>query len=106
MPYLRLDEISAREPIPGFHGRFVHGDRMTVAHWEIDAGAPMPVHSHPHEQSVNIIEGRFELDVAGERRVMEPGAVFMIPGGVPHSGRALSHCRIIDIFTPVREEYR
>ncbi|NOY99054.1 MAG: cupin domain-containing protein, partial [Chloroflexi bacterium] len=37
---------------------------------------------------------------------LEPGAVAVIPPDVPHAGRAVTDCRIIDVFYPTREEYK
>jgi quercetin dioxygenase-like cupin family protein len=79
---------------------------MTLAYWEIDAGAALPAHSHPHEQVVNPVWGELELTMGEETRVIRPGDVVVIPPDVPHSGRAVTDCRIIDVFHPVREDYR
>jgi quercetin dioxygenase-like cupin family protein len=77
---------------------------MTVAHWEVEKGALMPEHSHPHEQVANVVEGRFELTVAGELQVLDRGSVAIIPPNTPHSGKAITHCRLIDVFHPIRED--
>lgn len=106
MPYVKLDEFEPREIIPGYQGIFLHSDNMTLAYWTITAGSEMPEHSHPHEQVANILEGEFELVLDGDRKVLRPGMVAMIPSQVPHGGRAVSNCRILDVFHPVREDYR
>ena len=106
MPLIDLNDIPQIELIPGFHVRFVHSDHMTVANWQIDQGAALQDHSHPHEQIVNLISGEFELTVAGVAHHLTPGKVFVIPGGVAHAGRAITACHLIDIFHPVREDYR
>lgn len=106
MSRVELSSIPERQPVPGFHGRFVHTDTMTFAYWDIDQGAAIPEHSHPHEQVVNPLEGELELVVAGEPHVLRPGSVYVIPGGVPHSARAITSCRVLDVFQPVREDYR
>lgn len=93
------------ELFPGLKVRFVHTNNVTLAHWEIDQGADLPSHSHPHEQIVNMISGTFELRVEGSTYTLEPGQVFIIPGNAEHSGCALSDCKIIDVFHPVREDY-
>jgi quercetin dioxygenase-like cupin family protein len=95
-----------REIIPGYRGRFIHTEHTTHVYWEIDEGAPLQEHSHPHEQIVNMLEGTYELIVAGQPQVLNAGDVLAIPGNVPHSGRAHTACRILDVFSPVREEYR
>ena len=99
-------KIEPRTVIAGFHGRFVHSATMTFALWDIDAGALLPEHSHHHEQVVHLYEGEFELTVEGEPILATPGTVFAIPPNARHSGRALSACRIMDVFYPVREDYR
>jgi quercetin dioxygenase-like cupin family protein len=106
MPFLILSETPSREIFPGFKVRFVHSEKMTFAHWTIEAGALLPQHSHPHEQVVNVLEGEFELTIDGETRRLGPGSVGIIPSNAIHSGKAITNCRIIDAFYPIREDYR
>ena len=47
MPFVRLETLEEKEPMPGFAGRFIHSANMTVAHWTVDVGTPLPEHSHP-----------------------------------------------------------
>jgi len=106
MYFNKLEQIEARELLPGFHGRFIHTQSMTLAYWEIKAGSELPEHKHMHEQVANLLEGTFEITIAGKTRQLEAGDVAAIPPHVLHSGRALTDCRILDVFTPVREDYR
>jgi quercetin dioxygenase-like cupin family protein len=106
MPFLELKTLPEREPVAGYRGRFVHTEHMTVAHWRIAAGHSIPEHHHPHEQVVNVLEGEFELQLGGETRVLGPGSVAVIPSDVPHAGRSVTDCHIIDVFHPVRDDYR
>jgi quercetin dioxygenase-like cupin family protein len=101
-----LKNITGKEVVPGYNGKFIHSRNMTVAYWDITAGSPLPEHSHPHEQVVNVLEGTLELTATGETHVLEPGSVVVIPPDIPHSGKAVTHCKVIDVFYPVREEYR
>jgi quercetin dioxygenase-like cupin family protein len=102
----QLDRVPEREAMPGFHGRFIHSDNMTLAFWRIEGGAVAATHHHPHEQVFHLLEGRFELTVDGKPCVYEPGAVVVIPSDVPHSARALTESRVLDVFCPVREDLR
>lgn len=106
MPFADYDAIVPREIAPGFLARFIHSDRVTLARVEVKVGSTLPTHSHPHEQFTTVIAGELELTVAGETRVLRPGAVAAIPGGVPHSARAITNCEVFDVFHPVREDYR
>lgn len=101
-----VDSIPAREILPGFNGKFVHSDAMTLAYWDIDEGASLPEHAHPHEQVVNMLEGEFEITVDGNPLSLKPGDVVVIPGNVPHFGTAITKCRILDVFSPARDDYR
>jgi len=101
-----IASLDPRELIPGHHGRFVHSEHTTHVYWQIDADARLPEHSHPHEQIVNMLEGTYELFVDDEGFVLHAGDVLVIPGGATHHGRAHTDCRILDVFSPVREEYR
>lgn len=106
MQLIHLENVASREVVPGHHARFVHADHMTVAHWRIDAGSSIHEHDHPHEQVVNVIAGTYELTVAGKPLLLGPGMVVVIPGGVRHSGRAITDAALLDVFYPVREDYR
>jgi quercetin dioxygenase-like cupin family protein len=98
--------LTPREVAPGFHGRYVHSARVTQGRVDIDAGAILPKHSHPHEQWTTVISGTLELTVEGVLYVLHPGHVLYIPPNAPHSARAPTACQVIDVFHPVREDYR
>ncbi|MFC1857310.1 cupin domain-containing protein [Thermodesulfobacteriota bacterium] len=106
MPFLNLEDVELRELIPGFNVRFVHTENMTFAFWQIEPGSALPEHSHPHEQVAQMIEGEFELTVNNEAKVLTPGTIAVVPPNAPHSGKAITACRILDVFYPVREDYR
>ncbi len=106
MPFTHLDNIESKEIMPGFHGKFVHTDEVTMASWQVEAGSGLPEHSHPPEQVTMLLEGKFEMTVGGETRTLVPGGVAVIPANVSHSGKALTDCRLIDIFHPARDDYR
>jgi quercetin dioxygenase-like cupin family protein len=106
MPFIKLSDVQEREMVPGFRARFIHTDHTTCSYWNITSGAVLPDHAHPHEQVTTIIRGTFEMTVDGETRIIEPGDVIVISSGAKHRGRALTDCFILDLFYPVREDYR
>ena len=101
-----LDQIEERELIPGFRVRFVHGERLTMAYWSIEAGAELREHTHEHEQITNVIEGEFEMTIEGDSYRYSSGMVAVIPSNAVHRGKAITDCRVIDVFCPVREDYK
>lgn len=103
---MNLDNIPSKEIMPGYHGKLVHGKQLSWAFWTVEKGAIVPEHHHPHEQMMHVIEGEFEFTLNGHTKVYIPGDIVSIPSNVPHSGKALTPCRLMDVFSPAREDYR
>lgn len=106
MSVIDLNEIKEKEIVPGCWARFIHSDNLTIAYWNIKADYILPEHTHPHEQIVNVIKGKLELTIEGKPHIAEPGKVFILPPNVKHAGKGLTDCQVIDVFYPVREDYR
>lgn len=104
--FIKLNEIKQVEMIPGFKARFIHTANMTISYWEIAMGSKLPEHHHHHEQVSQVMEGKFELTINGVSQVMEQGKIAVIPSNAIHSGFAITACKVMDIFHPVREDYR
>ncbi|MCP4976675.1 MAG: cupin domain-containing protein [Maribacter sp.] len=103
---LKLSEIESKEIIPGYHGKLIHTQNMSLAFWDVEQGAEVPEHSHLNEQVMQVLEGQFEFTVNGITNVYIPGDLVVIDPHVRHSGRALTTCKLMDIFSPTREEYK
>ena len=74
---------------------------------DIAAHAVVEEHQHPHEQVGMLLEGRAIFFIGGEQKTLQAGDLYRIPGNVRHKVIALDQpVRAIDIFCPVREEYR
>ena len=101
-----LQSIPVKEIVEGFHARLLHTENFTLSFVEVDKGAILPEHAHFHEQISHVIEGSFEMTIGNTTEVYKPGMVAIIPSNVKHSGRALTACKIHDIFYPVREDYK
>ncbi len=90
----------------GIVGAIHHSDNMTIGHIEIEAGVSLPTHNHIHEQWSNVIEGKFEFTIGEETLILEPGMSVYIASNIPHSGKAITKCKIIDCFNPPREDWK
>jgi quercetin dioxygenase-like cupin family protein len=107
MYFYNPSEREATEIVPGYRARTFWGTNLMLVVVDIDAQAMLPNHSHPHEQGGLIVKGKLELTVGGEKRLLKPGDVYMIPGGVEHSAVAGSDpVQVLDIFTPIREDMK
>ncbi|HTD99119.1 MAG TPA: cupin domain-containing protein [Mucilaginibacter sp.] len=99
-------DISTKEIAPGFFSKLIHTDTNTINFIEVKAGCSVPLHQHIHQQCSFVIEGKFELTVNGEPQVLDTGLFAVIPSNVIHGGTAITDCKLIDIFSPTREDYR
>lgn len=103
---IKLSALKSREIIPGFHGKLIHTQNMSLAFWDVEEGALVPEHSHMNEQVMQVLEGKFEFTVEGKTKVYQADEMVVIPPYKSHGGRAITACKIMDIFSPVREEYK
>jgi len=107
MSFVTLASLPAKEIFGGaIRGHYAHLDQMTIGEVDLNPDTLLPMHSHPHEQITYVLSGRFEFTVGDQTTVLSAGMTALIPGGVLHGGKTLTACRLIDVFSPVREDYR
>ena len=86
-----------------------HTDNLMMAVIDFNDGPtpkPDPPHSHPHEQISYVASGEINFFLDNEPVRLGPGDMFKVPANVPHAVQLLSeHVRLIDSFTPIREEF-
>ena len=106
MPFIDIQSIQSNEVAPGCRLRTPYGENLMLSYLEMDAGAEIPLHHHPHEQGGMLLQGKLELTIGEESRVVEPGSMFLIPPNVPHRAVALDGPAVVlDVFSPIREDY-
>ena len=101
-----FEAIVTKEIAPGFFSKLIHTDTNTINFIEVKAGCSVPLHQHVHEQCSFVTAGRFEMTIDGETKILEPGLFAIIPPNVVHGGTAVTDCKLIDLFSPVREDYK
>lgn len=101
-----LRGADAHELAPGVTMRPLFGEGAMLNLLEFAAGAQVPVHDHPHEQLGYVLEGELTLEIAGVEHRLRPGDAYRIAGGTPHAAWADGPCVVLDVFQPVREDYR
>ncbi|MBI3865075.1 MAG: cupin domain-containing protein [Planctomycetia bacterium] len=106
MAFINIQEYQPIEPVPGCRMRTPFGEHLMLSYLEMDDGAVVPLHSHPHEQGGMLLKGKLELTIGDETRTVEAGAMFLIPPNVPHKAVAVGGpVLVLDVFSPVREDY-
>jgi quercetin dioxygenase-like cupin family protein len=105
MPFIDYNTGKKVKIWDGIYGTLAHSDTSTFCHFTIDHGTNLPEHSHVHEQWCHVLEGELEFDINGEKKLLTKGMSAFIPSWAPHSAKALTACKVIDCFTPVREDF-
>ena len=91
---------------PGVDIRTSACERMMISVVNFAPESVVPDHAHPHEQMGYMVSGHLEFNVGGEIRILSPGDVWKIPGGVRHTVRAVGGPAVaLDVFNPIREDY-
>lgn len=103
---MNIKDIKPKELVPGITGYYAHGNNMTFGYVELKAGSHIPMHQHVHEQITFIIEGELDMAIGGKNCLLTAGMYYVIPSNTQHSAIAKTDCKVIDAFSPVREDYR
>ena len=70
-----------------------------------EKGAVGEVHSHPHEQITYVLEGEFEFNIDGQKRIVKTGDSMYKESNVPHGAVCLKKGRLLDVFSPHRKDF-
>ena len=106
MPFIDITRVKPLEVVPGCRMRTPYGENLMFSYLEMDDGAVVPLHDHPHEQGGMLLKGKIELTIGDEVRVVEAGSMFIIPPSTPHKAVAVDGPAVVlDVFSPVREDY-
>ncbi len=90
---------------PGVIGQIFSGEELMVMRVTLNKGAVAPAHSHRHEQMSVLLKGKVSFMVGGETQEVGTGDVVSIPGHVVHAVTALEDTELIEVFTPIREDF-
>ena len=101
-----IKNIPSRQIVTGITGYYAHGDKHTFGYVEIKKGSVVPEHHHVHEQITYILEGQLNMTIGGEFCPLTAGMYHIILSNTPHSAIAITDCKVIDTFSPVREDYK
>jgi quercetin dioxygenase-like cupin family protein len=94
------------ELIRGVHLKTaVYGKQTLLTEVRMDQGAVIPPHKHPHEQTGYLVSGQLEFLVNGEHITAHPGDSWNIAGDVEHGATAVVDSVVVEVFSPVREDY-
>lgn len=105
--FVRRENCSQHTIFPGVEIHTVAGQNAMLSLVEFQPHAVVQAHSHPHEQMGMLLEGELTFTIGEEERTLRPGEMWRIPGNVVHSAVAGSAKVVaLDVFQPIREDYR
>jgi quercetin dioxygenase-like cupin family protein len=100
-------DSAAFELAPGAVARSVWGEKGMLNVVELQPGATVAFHAHPHEQLGLVLTGSITMTVGGATRECGPMDAYVVPGDVEHGATAGPQgATVVDAFVPVREDYR
>jgi quercetin dioxygenase-like cupin family protein len=109
MPVFKQDQSEPEKLTDTFKRRICHLRNLMVVVCDFTNGPaeePDPPHSHQHEQITYVAEGELFLFLEEEKYLLKKGDIFTVPSGIPHCIQTISsHVRLVDSFSPVREDF-
>jgi quercetin dioxygenase-like cupin family protein len=85
--------------------RFISGDSVTIGRFELKQGGVVPPHSHANEQISMVLSGLLLFKIGGQETIVRAGEMMQIPGHVQHEVEALEDTLVVDVFSPVRQDW-
>jgi len=99
-------DVPAERIADGIDRQMIVGEHLMMCRLTLQAHVVTPVHTHPHEQMTIVERGRVRFTIDGSTRVVGAGDVLHFPPNVAHGATMLDdEVVLIDIFTPIREEF-
>jgi quercetin dioxygenase-like cupin family protein len=107
MGFVDWNSVPGREVYPGDVIWDVTGASLQVIRARMSPGADFPIHEHPQEQIIVVLEGALEFTIDGETRIVRAGGVIHAAPNVPHGGRVHGPDEVVTIeaFHPVRNDF-
>ena len=100
------NEVKQEQMNPRFARRVIHGEQITMAQVLVLKGCIVPMHQHVNEQITTVNDGRVRFVIDGAEKVLGPGEVVQIGPNVPHSAEALEDSSLLEVFSPVRSDWK
>jgi quercetin dioxygenase-like cupin family protein len=101
-----IKNLKPRQLAKGILGYYAHGNKSSFGYVELEKGSCVPMHKHINEQITYIIEGQLDMVIGGVACSLTEGMYHVIPSNVLHSAEAITDCKVIDAFSPAREDYK
>ena len=82
-----------------------YNDDLMLVRAGFGKGSVGYTHAHPHAQLAYVESGVFEFTIGDETATLKQGDCAYIPPGVEHGAVCLEEGTLLDIFSPIREDF-
>jgi quercetin dioxygenase-like cupin family protein len=104
--FYKKDDSGYKTPLPGVRFKsLVYGQNTHLCEFHLEKGRTIPMHKHPHEQTGYLVSGRMTFTIEGKQWDARPGDSWSISGNLEHGVEVLEEAVVIEVFSPVREDY-
>jgi len=104
--FVAFDSIAWEDKGGGIRRKVMsYGDQLMGVYVEFLRGSVGALHSHHHVQFTYIKTGTFRVTIDGQHQVLKAGDFYYIPTGVIHGAEALEDGVLLDVFSPMREDF-
>lgn len=105
-PVVRIDRPTIENPPGIFRTTIAYNDETMLCHFQMKAGAQIPLHHHPAVQNGYVIRGRVQfIQEDGSGFIAEAGSGYVFGSDEPHGATVLEDAEVIECFAPQRPEY-
>ena len=95
-----------KEILPGIMMKtLAYGSKTLLSEFKLKMGTVIPEHRHVHEQTGYLVSGAITLTIGDKAFDVVPGDSWSIESNIPHSVHVIDNSLIVEVFSPVREEY-
>lgn len=104
--FIESNLLEWQEMAPGVRRKIMtYDEKLMMVRVEFEKGGVGTLHQHYHVQVSNVESGVFEIEIDGEKKILQAGDVFHVPSNLIHGAVCLEAGVLIDVFAPMREDF-
>jgi len=104
--FYKKNDTNYNQPAEGINFKtLAYGEKTQLCEFKVQKGSALPPHEHEHEQTGYLVSGKIVLIIKDQRYEAKPGDAWSIPGNVPHGAEVVEDSIVVEVFSPLREEY-
>ena len=104
--FIEDDNVPWQEVEKGIHRKLMaYDDRLMLVKVQFETGGVGVLHRHPHSQITHVESGVFEIEIDGQKKLLQRGDAYYIPPDTLHGALCIEAGVLIDVFSSMREDF-